>query len=105
FDFFYEHYWSDLVAQNKLRLDLAFSRDQSTKFYVQHKMDEQRALLWRWLQDGAYLYVCGDADNMAKEVDAMLHTIAQTEGRLTPEQSKAYIKNLRHIKRYLLDVY
>lgn len=105
FDFFYEAYWSHLVSQNKLKLDLAFSRDQSSKLYVQHKMHENRALLWKWIEEGAYFYVCGDADNMAKEVDAALHAIAISEGNMAPDQAKLYLKKMRQDKRYLLDVY
>ncbi|HSX03822.1 MAG TPA: sulfite reductase [Rhabdochlamydiaceae bacterium] len=105
FDFFYENYWSDLVAKNRLQLDLAFSRDQDEKFYVQHKMHENKSTLWRWLEEGAYLYVCGDADSMAKQVDAMLHTIVESEGNMNGDHAKAYVKKLRQDKRYLLDVY
>lgn len=104
-DFFYEDFWSDLVVQNKLQLDLAFSRDQKDKLYVQHKLHENRAPLWQWMQEGAHLYVCGDADNMAKEVDTMLHTIVASEGNMSAEEAKAYLKKMRQDKRYLLDVY
>ncbi len=104
-DFFYEPFWADLVAQNKLQLDLAFSRDQSEKVYVQHKMHENKAALWRSLEEGAYFYICGDAGDMAKQVDAMLHAIVESEGNMSPETSKAYIKKLRQDKRYLLDIY
>ncbi|HSX03841.1 MAG TPA: sulfite reductase, partial [Rhabdochlamydiaceae bacterium] len=100
-----ENYWSDLVAKNRLQLDLAFSRDQDEKFYVQHKMHENKSTLWRWLEEGAYLYVCGDADSMAKQVDAMLHTIIGSEGNMDSDKAKAYVKKMRQDKRYLLDVY
>lgn len=104
-DFYYESFWTDLEAQNRLRLDLAFSRDQAEKIYVQHRMLEHKKTLWNWLQTGSYLYVCGDAEQMAKDVDAALHQIAQEEGRMTEEESRRYIKALRAEKRYLLDVY
>lgn len=104
-DFFYEDFWHDLCSQNKLRLDTAFSRDQKEKVYVQHKMIERGQLLWEWLQEGAYFYVCGEADPMAKEVEAALLHIIQQQGSLTEESAKNYIRGLRHEKRYLSDVY
>ena len=105
FDFFYEDFWGSLVNQNKLKLDLAFSRDQKDKHYVQHKMYENKSALWRALQEGAYLYVCGDAESMAKEVDATLHRITVEEGNLSHDDAKSYLKKMRQEKRYLLDVY
>ncbi|MBI3236717.1 MAG: sulfite reductase, partial [Chlamydiales bacterium] len=71
-DFFYEDYWKQLVEEGHLELSLAFSRDQSEKIYVQHKMLESAPQLWQWLQEGAYFYVCGDAHKMAKDVEAAL---------------------------------
>ena len=68
-------------------------------------MHENAADLWAWLQEGAYFYVCGDAHHMAKDVDAMLQRIAKEQGNLTDEAAKAYVKQLRTEKRYLLDVY
>ncbi len=105
FDFFYEDYWMQLVKDRSLRLDLAFSRDQAEKIYVQHKMHEHAADLWAWLQEGAHFYVCGDAHQMAKDVDAMLQRIAKEQGHLDDDEAKAYVKHLRTEKRYLLDVY
>ena len=104
-DYFYEEFWTPLVQQNKLRLDLAFSRDQEEKIYVQHKLLQHSADLWNWLQDGAYLYLCGDATRMAKDVEATLHQIAEEQGKLAPQEAKAFIKRLRQEKRFLLDVY
>lgn len=104
-DFFYEDFFSPLSASGKLRLDLAFSRDQSEKIYVQHRMYENAAELWKWIQDGSYLYVCGDMHRMAKDVDAMLQKIAREQGNLSEEEAKAYFKALRTQKKYLLDVY
>lgn len=104
-DYFYEKELEEYRSSGKLDLDLAFSRDQSEKIYVQHRMLEQGKKLWQWLEEGAYFYVCGDADQMAKEVDEALHTVCQKEGGLSPEKAKEYIKNLRHTKRYLTDVY
>lgn len=104
-DFYYEDFWTELEKQGKIKLDLAFSRDGPEKIYVQHKMYEQKKELWQWIQQGSHFYVCGDAEKMAKDVDAMLHTIAQEEGRFTVEEARTYIKKLRTEKRYLTDVY
>ena len=87
------------------RLDLAFSRDQAERIYVQHRMIEKGAELWEWLQDGAHLYVCGDASRMAKDVDAALTKIAKTHGRMSDEQAHHYKRELVAAKRYLRDVY
>ena len=104
-DFYYESYWKELVSQGRLRLDLAFSRDGHAKTYVQHKMYEERKSIWAWLQEGAYFYVCGDAEEMAKDVDAMLQRIVREEGALSEEDARLYVKKLRTDKRYLADVY
>lgn len=105
FDFFYEDFWSTLVNENKLRLDLAFSRDHAEKQYVQHKMVEHGLELWNWLQEGAYLYVCGEAKPMANEVEATLYRIFQEHGGLKEVEAKALLKEMRIQKRYLVDVY
>lgn len=105
YDFFYEDFWQELVNTDFLRLSLAFSRDQEEKIYVQHKMYEQAADLWKWITDGAIIYVCGDADHMAKDVEHMLRLIIKEQGRMTEDEAKAYLKSLRTQKRYLLDVY
>ena len=82
-DFLYEAELKAWLADGTLsRLDVAFSRDQAKKDYVQHRMAENAADLWRWLQDGAHFYVCGDATRMARDVDAALRRIAMTEGKL-----------------------
>ncbi len=87
------------------RLDLAFSRDQAQKVYVQHRMLENAKELYAWLEEGAYFYVCGDASRMAKDVhQALLDLIAQ-EGGKTPEQAEEYVDALVNAKRYLRDVY
>jgi sulfite reductase (NADPH) flavoprotein alpha-component len=104
-DFLYEEYWSSLREQNKLELDLAFSRDQRDKLYVQHRLLEKGAQVWSWLQDGAYFYVCGDADPMAKEVESAILQICMSHGSLSLDDAKTYLKNLRREKRYLADVY
>lgn len=104
-DFYYSDYWLDLERQNRLRLDLAFSRDGPEKVYVQHVLWERRASIWDWIQNGAFLYVCGDAEKMAKDVDATLHKIAADQGNLIEEDAREFIKNLRKERRYLQDVY
>lgn len=103
--FFYENYWRALESRGRLRLDTAFSRDQSQKVYVQHRMLEQGKQLYAWLQEGAYFYVCGDASAMAKDVEAALHDIICTHGGHSPETAREYVKALRSEKRYLRDVY
>lgn len=87
------------------RLDLAFSRDQAEKVYVQNRMLENAAEMWRWLQKGAHFYVCGDATRMAKDVDAALHQVAETAGALSADGAKEYIETLRSTGRYQRDVY
>lgn len=104
-DFFYADYWQQLTKDNLLRLDLAFSRDQPEKIYVQNRMLESAKELWQWLQEGAYFFVCGDAHRMAKDVESALVQIAQTQGSMSEETAKAYVKSLRTQKRYLADVY
>jgi sulfite reductase (NADPH) flavoprotein alpha-component len=104
-DFYYEDYWLELERQNRLRLDLAFSRDSEEKTYVQHLLWERRAAIWEWIQNGAYLYVCGDAEKMAKDVDLTLHRIAAEQGNLIEEDAREFIKALRKERRYLQDVY
>lgn len=104
-DFFYEEFWTSLATEQKLSLDLAFSRDADEKLYVQHKLLEKGAEIWNWLEEGALFYVCGDADPMAKDVEAALHQTFMTHGNLSIEEARAYIKQLRREKRYLADVY
>ncbi|WP_035603110.1 sulfite reductase subunit alpha [Haloferula sp. BvORR071] len=87
------------------RLDLAWSRDQKEKIYVQNLMLQNGAELWKWFQDGAAFYVCGDASRMAKDVDAALHTIAEQHGGLSKDDAAAFIAQLKKDKRYLRDVY
>jgi sulfite reductase (NADPH) flavoprotein alpha-component len=104
-DFYYSDFWLGLEKQGRIRLDLAFSRDQADKVYVQHKMLEEKKSLWSWIQEGASIYVCGDAKEMARDVDATLQQIAREEGGMIEEEARKYIRQLRLEKRYLLDVY
>lgn len=87
------------------RLDLAFSRDQDKKIYVQNRMLEQGAELYAWLQEGGHFYVCGDASRMAKDVDSALYEIVRQFGGLSSERAADYIDQLKKEKRYLRDVY
>lgn len=105
-DYLYGPEWESLLADGRLtRLDLAFSRDQTAKVYVQDRMRAAAAELWAWLERGAHFYVCGDAKRMAKDVDATLHAIVIQEGRLGPAEADAYVKLMRKEKRYQRDVY
>ncbi len=104
-DFYYEEFWLELQQQKRLHLDLAFSRDGAEKLYVQHNMWKQRKALWAWIEEGAYFYVCGDAKEMAKDVEATLQKIAASEGGLSDEDARRKIKEMRAEKRYLADVY
>ncbi len=104
-DFFYEDFWSSLEQQKKLRLDVAFSRDQPEKIYVQHRMLAHGEELYDWIMDGAYIYVCGDASRMAKDVEATLQEIIRLHGKKDEMEARALIKKLRNEKRYLRDVY
>jgi sulfite reductase (NADPH) flavoprotein alpha-component len=105
-DFFYEHEWEAALADGSLtRLTTAFSRDQAEKFYVQHAMKQQAADIYAWLEEGAIVYVCGDASRMAADVDRALHEIVASEGGKSPEEAAAYIESLRQAKRYRRDVY
>jgi sulfite reductase (NADPH) flavoprotein alpha-component len=105
-DFLYQTEWQDYLADGILsKLDVAFSRDQKDKVYVQDRMRENGKELYKWLEQGAYFYVCGDASRMATDVDAALHDIVSKEGGLNEEETTAYIKKLKDDKRYLRDVY
>jgi sulfite reductase (NADPH) flavoprotein alpha-component len=105
-DYLYEEEWEKLLQEGKLaRLDLAFSRDQAEKVYVQDRMLENAAELWKWLSNGACFYVCGDAKRMAKDVDTVLHRIVAQEGNMSEEDAVAWVKQLKKDKRYQRDVY
>ncbi|RIV41003.1 reductase, partial [Burkholderia pseudomallei] len=105
-DFYYRDELAQMRADGFLtRLDVAFSRDQTEKVYVQDRMLEQGAALWAWLEEGAHFYVCGDASRMAKDVDAALKTIVARHGGMTDEQAADYVARLAKDKRYARDVY
>lgn len=105
-DYLYGDEWKRWQAEGWLaRVDLAFSRDQPQKIYVQDRMREAAAELWTWLQGGAHLYVCGDAHRMAKDVDAALHQIIAQQGGMEPTAAADYVKAMKKDKRYQRDVY
>ena len=105
-DYLYEDEWIAYQKDGILSdLDLAWSRDQQEKVYVQHKMLEKKGQMWSWLNEGAVFYVCGDASRMAKDVDQALRTIAQDEGQMSEEDAAGWVKGLQKEKRYLKDVY
>ena len=105
-DFVYRDELTELQEQGVLdRLDLAFSRDQAEKVYVQTRMLERSAELFAWLEDGGHVYVCGDASRMAKDVEAaLLHVIRTGRGR-GEDDAQAYLADMRRAKRYVRDVY
>lgn len=105
-DFLYQTEWQQAVKSGDLtRIDLAFSRDQSEKIYVQHRLTERGAELYDWVQAGAHLYVCGDATHMARDVHSALLEIARDQGGLDEEGAKQWLDDLAAQGRYARDVY
>lgn len=106
YDFLYQLEWQDHLKSGVLsRLDVAFSRDQPEKIYVQHRIKERARELYAWLEEGAHFYVCGDASRMAHDVHEALLSIVQTEGSKSREAAEAYLEDLKKSKRYQRDVY
>ncbi len=105
-DFYYREEFEQFQADGVLtRIETAFSRDQAHKIYVQDRMMGASGELWKWLEEGAYFYVCGDAKRMAKDVDASLRQIVQQQGGLEVEEANEYVEKLKNEKRYRRDVY
>jgi sulfite reductase (NADPH) flavoprotein alpha-component len=105
-DFLYQVELQDYLKRGVLsKLDVAFSRDQAQKVYVQDKLRLKAQEIWTWLQQGAYLYICGDGNKMAKDVHQALLDIAQQQGGLDTEAAEQYFDDLRQAKRYQKDVY
>ena len=105
-DFLYQVEWQGYLKSGLLtRLDLAFSRDQAEKIYVQDRLREKAKDVFEWLERGAHLYVCGDMSRMAKDVELALTDIIAEQGNKTVEQAQQYLKDLRDAKRYQKDVY
>lgn len=105
-DYLYQEEWENYLAKGQVsRLDLAWSRDQGEKVYVQDKMRASAAELWTWIKNGGYFFVCGDAKRMAKDVDQALHEIIAEQGAMPIEQAQDYVKQMKKDKRYQRDVY
>ncbi|WP_027213160.1 sulfite reductase subunit alpha [Burkholderia sp. WSM2232] len=105
-DFYYRDELEALRDSGVLtRLDVAFSRDQAQKVYVQDRMREHGAQLWAWLEGGAHFYVCGDASRMARDVDAALRDVVARHGAMSDEKAAEYVSRLAQEKRYARDVY
>ena len=105
-DFLYQVEWQRYVKEGVLsRIDLAWSRDQKEKIYVQDKLREQGAELWRWINDGAHIYVCGDANRMARDVEQALLEVIAEFGGMDLESADEYLSELRVERRYQRDVY
>lgn len=105
-DFLYQTEWQKWLKDGVLtKMDVAFSRDTEKKVYVQHRILEQSKELFSWLQEGAYVYICGDEKNMAHDVHQTLLEIIEKEGSLSREQAEVYLADLQQQKRYQRDVY
>ncbi|GLX78943.1 sulfite reductase [NADPH] flavoprotein alpha-component [Thalassotalea insulae] len=105
-DFLYQVEWQAYLKSGLLtKIDLAFSRDQAEKIYVQDRLRESAEQVFAWLEKGAHLYICGDMSRMAKDVEAALVDIISEQGNKTAEQAQQYLKDLRDAKRYQKDVY
>lgn len=105
-DFLYQLEWQEYLKNGGLsRMDVAFSRDQPEKVYVQHKLAEQAKDIWQWLEKGAHFYVCGDATYMAKDVHQTLLEIVASQGAMSHEDAESYVAKLKKDKRYQRDVY
>ncbi|HEY2022653.1 molybdopterin dinucleotide binding domain-containing protein, partial [Paraburkholderia sp.] len=105
-DFYYRDELEAMRASGLLtRLDVAFSRDQADKIYVQDRMREHGAQLWAWLEEGAHFYVCGDANRMARDVDAALKQVVATHGGMSDDDALDYVSRMTREKRYARDVY
>ncbi len=103
--FYYEPELTAWQKRDMVRLDLAFSRDQPHKIYVQHRMREHARDLFAWLEEGAEVFICGDKERMAADVQAALADIVQSEGGRTPEQAAEYVAAMKKVRRLKLDVY
>jgi sulfite reductase (NADPH) flavoprotein alpha-component len=105
-DFLYQTEWQQYLKKGILsRLDVAFSRDQAEKIYVQHRILQKSKQIFDWLESGASFYVCGDKNKMASDVERALVAVAEKEGKLSAEKAVEYVKGLKKSRRYLEDVY
>lgn len=105
-DFYYQTEWQKYLEKGILnKIDLAFSRDQKEKIYVQDRIWEKGEELFQWLEEGASVYICGDAKRMAKDVQVALVDVITTHGNRSREEAEAYLSSMKKEKRYLRDVY
>jgi len=105
-DFIYKDILIGMMERGLItNLSLAFSRDQKEKIYVQNKLDENGADIFNWLEDGAYFYICGDAQKMAKDVEKCLELLIKRNGNFSDDEAKNYLTELKRHKRFLRDVY
>ncbi len=104
-DFIYREQLEAMQDSGFLRLDLAFSRDQAEKIYVQDRIKEQGAEFFQWLEKGAYFYICGDAYRMAKDVEAAIYEVVMEHGNMDRVAAENYVSQLKKSKRYVRDVY
>ncbi len=104
-DFLYKEWLLSLVEKGFLEIETAFSRDQETKIYVQDRIKEKSAYLWDLILQGAFIYICGTADPMAKQVEETLLYVVEKEGGKSREEAYAFLRKMRHEHRLLLDVY
>ena len=105
-DFLYQAEWLQYRKSGLLtRADLAWSRQGKEKVYVQHRLAQAGADVWQWLQEGAHLYVCGDANRMARDVERALKEIVMTHGGMSEDDADDYLNDLREDRRYQRDVY
>ena len=105
-DFLYQVEWQNYLKSGLLtKMDVAFSRDQAEKVYVQHRLKENAEEVFAWLERGAHLYICGDANRMAKDVHQALVEIVAEQGSKSADEAEEYLKSLRSAKRYQKDVY
>ena len=105
-DFLYQSEWLQAMEKGNLtRMHVAFSRDQEEKLYVQHRMLQNGEVLYQWVNDGAYIYICGDMKKMAKDVKAAWLSIIETHGKMSSDEATEYFKELKNQGRYLEDVY
>ncbi len=105
-DFLYQIEWQKLLKSKHLeKMEVAFSRDQAEKIYVQHKLLENQKEIYKWIEEGAYFYLCGDMRNMAKDVNKTLLQIIQSEGGISEEKATEYVKKLKREKRFQADIY
>ncbi|WP_318503474.1 assimilatory sulfite reductase (NADPH) flavoprotein subunit [Bacillus sp. T3] len=105
-DFLYQTEWQKWIKDGVLtKMDVAFSRDNAEKVYVQHRLKEHSHEVFEWIKEGAYIYICGDKNNMAKDVQNTLIDIIENEGGMSRDKAEAYLSDLQKQKRYQRDVY